>query len=213
MEGVLFDLDGVLIRSEELAMKAWNEFLGDYGWELSEEHFKRMIGSADSVGYILKHYQLELSHEALRADHWKRGMRLVETELETQPGAEEILQDIQGRGVPSAIASNSPRYYVEEVLQISGLQSYFQAVVACDMVLNPKPAPDVYRLAARMINLSPERCLAVEDSLIGTQAAVAAGTRCVVIPNENLRDIAFTGAYARYDSLDDVRLALGSLLR
>jgi HAD superfamily hydrolase (TIGR01509 family) len=213
MEGVLFDLDGVLIRSEELALKAWNEFLGGFGWELSDEHFKRMIGSDDSAGYVLKHYPLEMSHEALRADHWKRGMRLIETELETQPGAEEILQDIQGRGIPLVIASNSPQYYVEKVLQISGLQPYFQAVVNRDMVLNPKPAPDVYRLAARMINLSPERCLAVEDSLIGMQAALAAGTRCVVVPQENLRHFDFTSAYARYDSLDDVRLALGSLLR
>ncbi len=213
MEGVLFDLDGVLIRSEELALKAWNEFLGDYGWELSDEHFKRMIGSDDSAGYVLKNYKLEMSHEALRADHWKRGMRLVETELETQLGAEEILQDIQGRGIPLAIASNSPRHYVEKVLQISGLQSYFQAVVTRDMVLNPKPGPDVYRLAAQMINLSPERCLAVEDSLIGMQAAVAAGTRCVVVPQESLRHLDFTSAYARYDSLEDVRLELESLLR
>lgn len=212
MEGVIFDLDGVLIRSEELALKAWNEFLAGYGWELSDDHFKRMIGSDDSAGYVLKHYQLEMSHEALRADHWKRGMRLVETELEVHADAEEILKDIQARGLPLAIASNSPRHYVERVLQISGLQSYFQAVVHRDLVPNPKPAPDVYRLAAQMINLSPERCLAVEDSFIGMQAAVAAGTRCVVVPQENLRHLDFKGAYARYDSLNDVRLALESLL-
>jgi HAD superfamily hydrolase (TIGR01509 family) len=139
-------------------------------------------------------------------------MRLVETELEVHADAEEILKDIQARGLPLAIASNSPRHYVERVLQISGLQTYFQAVVYRDLVPNPKPAPDVYQLAAQMINLSPERCLAVEDSLIGMQAAVAAGTRCVVVPQESLRQLDFTGAYARYDSLNDVRLALESLL-
>ncbi|MBN2556470.1 MAG: HAD family phosphatase [Anaerolineales bacterium] len=213
IRGILFDLDGVLIRSEELALQAWNEMLSQNGQSLSEIQYKQMIGTADTSGYVHDHFNLDMTREEIQRDHRIRVMRLLETDLEAMPGAEAILQAIQKRGFPLAIASNSLQAYVEKALQVSGLRPYFQAVVARDLVPNPKPAPDVYQQAARELGLESTVCLAVEDSPIGMQAALAAGTRCVVVPHSSLLDGDFSGAYARYNNLEEVHGALGSLLR
>lgn len=213
IQGVLFDLDGVLIRSEELALQAWNEFLAESGRSLSQEQYTNMIGEADTAGFILTYFKIDMTNAEVKQDHRKRVMRLLETDLEPMPGAFEILDDLKARGFPLAVASNSLQAYVEKALAVSNLRPYFKAVVARDRVPNPKPAPDVYQHAAQQIGLASADCLAVEDSPIGMQAALAAKTRCVVVPHESLRERDFSGAYARYDSLHDVQGDLGSLLR
>lgn len=211
--GVLFDLDGVLIRSEELALQAWNEFLAESGHMLSHEQYTRMIGEADTSSFIVQYFNLDMTSVEIKQDHRQRVMRLLETDLEAMPGAFDILDGIQAAGLPLAIASNSLLTYVEKALEVSGLRPYFQAVIARDIVPHPKPAPDVYQEAASRIGVVSTDCLAVEDSPIGMQAALAAGTRCVVVPHSSLVDRDFTGAYARYDSLHAVQGDLGSLLR
>jgi len=212
VSGVLFDLDGVLIRSEELALQAWNEFLAESGNALSEEQYTRMIGEADTSSFILTFFNLDMTSADIKQDHRKRVMRLLETDLEPMPGAFEIVEELKARGFPLAIASNSLQKYVEKALEVSGLRPYFQAVVARDLVDHPKPAPDVYQHAARLIGLDSADCLSIEDSPIGMQAALAAKTRCVVVPHESLRERDFTGAYARYETLPDLQADLGSLL-
>lgn len=213
IQGVLFDLDGVLIRSEELALQAWNEFLAESGRSLSVEQYTSMIGEADTSSFILKYFNIDMTNAEIKQDHRVRVMRLLETDLEPMPGAFDILEDLKTRGFPLAIASNSLQAYVEKALAVSGLRPYFQAVVARDLVPSPKPAPDVYEHAARQIGLDSADCLSVEDSPTGMQAAIAARTRCVVVPHDSLRERDFSGAYARYDTLHDVQGDLGSLLR
>lgn len=109
---------------------------------------------------------------------------LVEEELGTgvspMPGAAELVESLSGR-IPIAVATNSPRTMLDDILGSSGLAGYFDATVAADEVAEAKPAPDVYLSAFGRIGAAPDRGVAIEDSPTGVAAARRAGSFVVAV--------------------------------
>jgi beta-phosphoglucomutase-like phosphatase (HAD superfamily) len=110
------------------------------------------------------------------------------------------------------VASNSFGEYVRRVLAVMDLRQVFACVCTREDARRGKPAPDLYLAAARCLGLPPGECVAVEDSPVGLQAALAAGVHAVAVPNERLRAQDFSGAAARYDSLEELTANLERLL-
>ena len=120
------------------------------------------------------------------------------------PGAVALLKALRDENIPCAVASNSDAAWVERVLGITGLRPYFAAVATADEVLNPKPAPDVYLLAAQRLDVPPEHCAAFEDSPRGLAAAHAAGMFAVAVPTGLTRHLDFVGAHHLVESLEQL---------
>jgi len=214
MQAVIFDLDGLMINSEDLSLAAWHQILLPYGKRLTDEDYSILIGmdSQASASHIIRVTGVPLAWEALAREHWERLLTLIDRELSPKPGLLALVDDLVKRGYPLAVASNSPIDYVERALTTIGVRGAFDCVVGRDHVAHGKPAPDVYLAAAAGLGADPPRCLALEDSPAGMQAALAAGMRCVVVPNEHLPNADFSGAHGRYSSLGMLRASLSTLL-
>lgn len=122
------------------------------------------------------------------------------------PGVVDLLDEAIAEGIPCVVASSSPRSWVEGHLDRLGLLDRFAATRCLDDVAAPKPAPDLFLLAASSVDVGPDRALVLEDSLNGLRAAQAAGIDCVIVPNRITGHLDFEGAAAVLDSLAGIEL-------
>lgn len=209
LQAVIFDLDGVFIDTEWIAFEAWRDVVAQNGSVLGEEHFAPTVGldMRETARYILAVTDLTVDLDAFIDAQWEIMAAAMRAELNLLPGAANLVAWLRARGIPLAIASNSPVPYIEWVLSLVGLSGSFNAIIGRNLVANSKPAPDVYLAAAHALNAAPSACLAVEDSPVGLQAALSAGMVTAAVPqaHANPRDSIFTAATARFASLVEVQ--------
>jgi HAD superfamily hydrolase (TIGR01509 family) len=127
----------------------------------------------------------------------------VRRQVEARPGAIELVDRLRAvDGFRLGLASNSPRFLVDDALATAGLADAFDAIVTADDVAHAKPAPDIYRLVCARLGVSPSEALALEDSASGVAAAKAAGLTCIAVPLFAETDV--SAADAVVDSLEDL---------
>ena len=176
-EAVVFDMDGVLADSEPVYYEAMNSVINALGKTVTPELQRRLMGHSvqDTWRVIGEEFGLEGPLDALIGQYDRelcRRLALVDTTL---PGVRELLSTLKARKVPVGLASSSWPGWIEALLGGIGLQGQFDAVVSATLVEHPKPAPDIYLLAAERLGVLPERCIAIEDTPTGLASAKAAG--------------------------------------
>ncbi len=215
IQAVIFDLDGVLLDSEWLAFLAWRELLAERGVSLDDSVFEGIVGLDDtaSAEYVMARtgttFEVEQYVNRIKQHMLKR----VAGDVEPLPGAAQLVSRLAQHGLPLAIASNAFTGYVDTALTGLKLSPYFSARVGADKVARPKPAPDVYLSAAQALGVDPSRCMAVEDSRVGMQAASTAGMRVIAVPDRRAHPGPFPEAWREYGSLLELDKDLDILLR
>jgi HAD superfamily hydrolase (TIGR01509 family) len=209
MKAVLFDMDGTLVDSEKLwdiSLAALYEHLGG---RLTAQVRASMVGGSaeDTIQTVYTDLGLELDPVAMGDSiRWLHDYtaELFDNGLPWCDGAQELLEALTAEGTPMALVTNTQRELTDRALNSIGRQ-YFSATVCADEVPSGKPAPDLYLRAAALLDLSPDLCLAIEDSVTGTAAAESAGCPVLVVPN----DVAVPTGPRRYrvGSLADVDVA------
>ncbi|MFL6548925.1 MAG: HAD family hydrolase [Povalibacter sp.] len=178
--GIAFDCDGTLVDSEPLHNRADVTVLARCGVAIDpEEHRRRStgIGRAAMLRIIEMEREIQLP-EDIEQQIERELHRLVTTELKLIPSVAQTLTMLATRGAAMAVASNSHTAYIEHALQICGIRPFFgDRIASSDRVERLKPAPDIYVLAAELLDLPAHRCVAIEDSIVGVAAAHAAGMR------------------------------------
>jgi len=184
IEAVVFDLDGVLLQSEEVWDAVRERYVTDRGGRYDGRIQRAMMGMSAPEWSAFLHDDAGVPElpEQINADVVERMLEAYARELPLLPGAVDVVRRIAAR-FPLALASSSNRAIFEEVLQLAGLTDTFEATVSSEEVQRGKPAPDVYLEAARRLGVAPENCAAVEDSNAGIRSAHAAGMRVIAIPN------------------------------
>jgi HAD superfamily hydrolase (TIGR01509 family) len=182
---IIFDMDGLMVDTEPLSRQAWEMAIRPFGHSLDDATYQRMVGlrSDQSLQIMLQTFDLPLTADQLYEQKNAHYRQLRANGVPVMPGLWALLEVIEARHLPWGVATSSSRAQAEEVLSQLGLQERCHALAAGNEVPRGKPAPDIYLLAARRLNVAPDRCLALEDSLPGSQAAVAAGMLTVVVPN------------------------------
>lgn len=212
-EGVVFDMDGVLCDSEPLWADARFAVAEALGSSITIDDFHAFYGSNTlqwSAGMAKLFNYPDPAHVArLTIDHLLNAYR--NGAIRPIPSGIAALRRAAARG-PVAVASGSPREVIGTVLEILGLSDVVREYVSCDEVAGGKPLPDVYLEACRRIGITPERSLAIEDSLAGARAGKAAGMTVVLVPLDGAPSSAGADAYADVilTSLDQLPLAAGS---
>jgi HAD superfamily hydrolase (TIGR01509 family) len=178
IEAVVFDLDGVLLQSEEVWDEVRAEYVRERGGRYDAEVQRAMMGmsSPEWSRYLHESAHVPDEPEAINAEVVRRMLASYARRLPLLPGADEAVRRIAAR-YPLAVASSSNRPLIDAVLELSGLKPCFRATVSSEEVAGGKPAPDVY------LGVAPGRCAAVEDSHGGIRSAKAAGMRVVALPN------------------------------
>jgi HAD superfamily hydrolase (TIGR01509 family) len=184
IEAVVFDLDGVLLQSEEVWDAVRERYVRERGGRYDEEVQRAMMGMSapEWSRYLRDEAGVPGEPDAINRDVVERMLEAYRRELPLLPGAVEAVQRTAA-AFPLALASSSNREVFEAVLELAGIAECFRATVSSEEVEHGKPGPDVYLEAARRLGVAPERCSAVEDSHAGIRSAKAAGMRVVAIPN------------------------------
>jgi pseudouridine-5'-monophosphatase len=208
---IIFDLDGTLLDSEGLYTEAATRVCARYGATYTLELKRRVMGgdTLRGAGVVVSALGLPLSPEAYMAERELELMLLLPT-CQAIAGAEALVETLFERGVPMAIATSGHRAITTFKLAHQPVLSRITTVVCGDdpRLLHPKPAPDIFLLAAHELGARAERCVVFEDSLNGVRAGVAAGMRTVALVDLHLgfSPSQFTGAAHVVHSLLDLTL-------
>jgi len=186
IDGVVFDLDGLLLDSEQVWDAAREELARERGGHWHDRAQRDMMGMSSQEWSRYMHDVVGLPDppEEISAEVVHRLERLYREHLPVIPGARESVERLAERW-PLALASSSNRELIDLALELMGIAHLFQATVSSEEVGRGKPAPDVYLEAARRLDVDPTRAAAIEDSHNGIRAAKAAGMRVIAIPNEH----------------------------
>jgi HAD superfamily hydrolase (TIGR01509 family) len=184
IEAVVFDLDGVLLDTEELWDEARRQIAEERGGRWRPDAQRAMMGMSSPEWSRYMHDVIGLPDppERISEEVVERLAELYRRELPLVDGAIEAVRRIGARW-PLGIASSSNRPLIDLFLELTGTRDLFPATVSSEEVAHGKPAPDVYLEAARRLDVAPDRCAAIEDSENGIRSASAAGMLVVAIPN------------------------------
>jgi HAD superfamily hydrolase (TIGR01509 family) len=184
IEAVVFDLDGVLLDSEEIWDRAREDLARERGGRWHEGAQRDMMGmsSTEWSRYMADVIGLPEPPEEINREVVRRLTELYREELPAIPGARDAVERLAARW-PLGLASSSNRELIDLVLELLGVEQLFTATVSSEEVARGKPAPDVYLEAARRLGVDPSRAAAVEDSQNGLLSAKAARMRVIAIPN------------------------------
>jgi HAD superfamily hydrolase (TIGR01509 family) len=184
VEAVVFDLDGILIDSEQVWDEARQELARERGGRWTETASRDMMGMSSLEWSRYMHDVIGVADapEEISAQVVRRLERIYRDELPLFDGAIEAVERLAARW-PLGLASSSNRELIDLALELSGMGRFFRATVSSEEVARGKPAPDVYLEAARLLRVAPQFCAAIEDSENGIRSAKAAGMSVVAIPN------------------------------
>jgi HAD superfamily hydrolase (TIGR01509 family) len=186
IEAVVFDLDGVLLDSEQLWDETREQLAKERGGRWHDRAQRDMMGmsSREWSRYMHETIGLPESPEDINREVVERLAAAYREQLPVIPGAREAVERLAARW-PLGLASSSNRELIDLALELLGVRRLFKATVSSEEVARGKPAPDVYLEAARRLGVDPAHAAAIEDSHNGILAAKAAGMRVIAIPNRH----------------------------
>ncbi|MDO4587762.1 MAG: HAD family phosphatase [Planctomycetia bacterium] len=177
--GVIFDIDGVLVDSNPVHFESWVLAAKEDGVEFTEKLFKETFGqtsraiiennwphplTSDQIHYF------DQRKETIYRDHFDQNVSMI-------PGVFDFIEYLRQRDIPMAAGSSGPKINVDYVLDKIGVRPFLKAVVSGTDVERGKPFPDIFLCASEQMNVPPDRCVVIDDSLSGVQAAKAAGMK------------------------------------
>ncbi len=211
IRALVFDFDGLIVDTEWPEFQAWQELCLEYNVELSLETWLPCVGTGattqvfDPHTYLETQYGQPLDRAEVRTRCRPRHLALIEAQP-ILPGVKALLSEAKQRGLGLAVASSSPRTWVNGHLSRLGLLEYFDTLACGDEVARTKPYPDLYLAALEQLGVQANQAIAFEDSLNGMRAAQQAGIFCVVVSNPLTQHLVFEPLDLRLTSLAESTL-------
>jgi HAD superfamily hydrolase (TIGR01509 family) len=184
IDTVIFDLDGIILETEEVWSAVRHDFAVAHGgrWNRDDQPAVMGANSLQWAAYMREKCGVDLPDDQIYAGIIQGLRESYARDLPLIPGAREAVAGLAAK-YSLGLASSSPRELIEYALELAGLRECFTVVVSSDEVAVGKPEPDVYREACARLKASPRHSVAVEDSSSGIQAAAGAGLAIIAIPN------------------------------
>lgn len=191
IRGVLFDMDGVLVDSEQFICQAAIIMFGELGLKTTPEDFIPFVGTGENryLGGVAEKYNFDINILKAKERTYDIYRQIIKGKLEPLPGVSSFIDKCRKKGLKLAIATSADLVKMEANLNEIGLPAItFDATVNGLEVVNKKPSPEIYLKAAEKIGLDPSECLVAEDAVSGITAAKAAGCRCLALTTSFTRD-------------------------
>lgn len=202
---VAFDLDGLMVNTEELYTEVGGVLLARRGKQVTRELLDNMMGRQSSVALqvMIDWHDLDTTVQQLEQETDEIFLGLLEERLAPMPGLLQLLEKLEKNNVPKAVTTSSRRLFVDRVLELVGIEDRFKFFLTAEAIVNGKPAPEIYQKAAQRFQVETKQLLVLEDSEIGCRASIAAGAYTVAVPSEHSRNHNFSGVDLIATSLTD----------
>ena len=206
IKGAVFDMDGLMFDTEKLLVRFWRESAEFYGYNMTDENvFEiRSLSRKYSVPLLKGIFGEDFPFEEVRSRRITLMNDYIDTYgFEVKKGLYELLDFLKENEYLIAVATATDRIRAESYLKKAGVYGYFDTIICGDMVKNGKPEPDIYITACTESGLSPEECVAFEDSPNGIKSAYSAGCQVIMIPDLTQPDDSIKSMLSGvYESLD-----------
>jgi beta-phosphoglucomutase family hydrolase len=202
--GVIWDMDGVLVDTGEFHYQSWRRTFADLKTEFSRDQFRATFGMNNAgileeiLGFKPEFHFVEKVSEQ-KEGHFRRSVQGRVTPL---PGVLEWLRQLKDMGVHQAIASSAPQANIDALVDELKIRDFFEVIVS-GYDMPGKPNPDVFLMAADLLDVPVENCIVVEDAVAGVRAAKNAGMRCIAVTTTNPAHL-LSEADIVVDRLDDL---------
>jgi len=186
IKGILWDMDGVLVDTEELHFQSWERTLSAYNIPFTRELFKETFGMNNwgTVKRLIGHDPEQEQYATISDQKELLFQQLSKGQVQPLPGVIELLQFFKSRNLKQAIASSAPQENIDVVVDELNIRGFFDAIVSGSK-LTGKPSPDVFIASAKAIGVSVQNCLVIEDSIPGVEGAKRGGMFCLAVTNTN----------------------------
>ncbi len=184
LQAILFDMDGVLVDSEEYIFEAAKLMFAEHGVKVHPHDALPFVGTGENsyISGIGRANGFEVDIERDKARTYQIYAEITRGKLSSLPGTKSFIRQCKQKGLKLAVASSADRVKIEINLREIGLPvDTFDVIVSGEDVERKKPFPDIYILAAKKMGIQPEECLVVEDAVSGVKAAKAAGAKCLAL--------------------------------
>ncbi len=205
LKAVLFDMDGVLLDSEEFITRAGMEMFREKGHEVQYDDFKEFTGMGEDrfLGGVAEKYGMDFDVEKDKARAYEIYKNMIKGRLSPLPGVNKFLSRCREKGLKTAVATSADKIKMELNLREIGFsESEFNTTINGLEVENKKPDPEIFLKAAKKLGVDPESCLVAEDAVSGVEAAKAAGCKCLALTT-SFKPKDFSEADWIADNLDD----------
>lgn len=213
MKAFLFDMDGVLVDTQQIHTLALKKVFDEYGIEISLAELDTFAGTKRGTAFrtAAEERGVELPIEEMCEAKDKIFDSMIEkTDLKPIKGIPELLKHLKANGVLTAIASSSSREFISLVVDRTGIREYFDAFVSGQELTESKPNPAIYLLAAQILGVEPSECIVLEDAHLGVEAAKRAGMKCIGYRNPNSGEQDLSKADVVVDRMEMIRQMLGN---
>jgi beta-phosphoglucomutase len=186
LKAVLFDMDGVLVDTEELTFLAAQQMFEEHGIAVTREDFRPYIGTGENsyIGNVARQYGFPVDIQRDKKRMYDLFGVLAKGRLKALPGVQDFIKACRSKGLKLAVATSADHVKMMINLRETGLdQETFDVLVNGQEVRNKKPHPEIYLTTASKLGISPDECLVAEDAVNGIEAAKAAGMKCLAITN------------------------------
>jgi HAD superfamily hydrolase (TIGR01509 family) len=208
LRAVVFDLDGLLVNTEDLYAEAGETVLRRRGKTYDAELREQMMGRpvVDAIQLMIDCHALPDTIDDLMCECKTVLDELMAKSLAPMPGVERLLDALAAANIPVAVATSATPEYAEHVLSTLGLKRRFQFILTAADIRHGKPNPEVYLLAAKRLGIPPSAMMVLEDSGNGCRAAVDSGAYAVAVPNSHTHNHKFPAVQLMADTLADPRI-------
>ena len=208
IQATVFDLDGLLVNTEELYQDVGTELLRRRGRTFDADLLDAMMGRPqhNALSIMIEWHGLDDTIETLADETKEIFQTLLATRLALMPGAKNLIEHIRLLDISLGVATSSGPEFAHDVLSRVELLDAFNFILTSADVIAGKPDPEIYRLAAKTACAQPEKMLVFEDSETGCKAAVASGAITVAVPSGHSHQHSFSGAELIATSLADARI-------
>lgn len=194
MKAFIFDMDGVLLDSEPLHFASDMKTMRHFGIQVTTNELEEFVGMVDREMMTILKRRHNAPHSVPEMMEYQRNTKvaaLKASDIGPIDGIRELLAELKARQIKLAVASSSPRKFIDAALSKLEITPYFEIILSGEEVPQGKPAPDIYLETARLLGVTPGNCVVLEDSGAGVKAAKAAKMKCIgfVNPNSGNQDL------------------------